>query len=354
MEKNKSKKGEKVMKVVLIVFLTIVILFGVAYAACCGKTGSYYNDDGTYKHISKNNSYSYAINHPALDEFGKWILPWNDNFLAKITSPLRINFLMPMLIQVDVDNVIDGYNFVIDQANENKENMFYSYYSDADIEKDASKADTGLVFLRGNENAPFALVCPGGAFISVEANHEGYPVAKRLHDKGYNVFILRYRVQESYENADNINVPENCACDAGTALKWIFDNADDLNVSTDNYSLWGFSAGGYIVGSLGNQDEKNGYASLGLSEPAAVIMGYPALPDGYETSKSNTFIAMCEDDELIPFNDVKSKAETVKANGAIVEMDVYPQGGHGFGSGVGTKQDGWMDKATDFWEAQYN
>lgn len=331
-----KKKGKKAV----CIFLGLVFVLLIVYGCFCGKKGSYYNEDGSYKHIEDTNSYSYAIHHPALEGFGQWILPWQDNFLAAITSPLRINYLMPMLVQTDIQSVIDGYNFVIDQANAGNGATFHSFYSEEEIASDPSKAHTGLMFLRGEEDAPFALVVPGGGFVSVEANHEGFPVAKTLHAHGYNVFILRYRVKGDYSG--DVNVMGNSALDGIAALEWIEENAETLGISMDGYSLWGFSAGGYIVNTAGNCGE--------VTAPAAVIMGYPALSDAYSAYSPDTFIAMCRDDALIPFEQVENRVREMADLGVRVEFDIYETGGHGFGSGSGTLQEGWMEKAIAFWE----
>lgn len=336
----KTRKRKKAVNILLCVLLALVLLCGIVYACFCGKGGSYYNQDGSYAHIEDTHSYNYAIHHPALDGFGQWILPWQDNFLATVTSPLRINYLMPMLVQTDIQSVLDGYNFVIDQANAGNGATFHTYYSEAEIAADSSKAHTGLMFLRGEEGAPFALVVPGGGWINVEANHEGFPVAKTLHEHGYNVFILRYRVSGNY--TEEVNAMEGSAQDGIAALQWIEENAGELGVSMEGYSVWGFSAGGYIVNAAGNSPD--------VTAPAAIIMGYPALSDDFSAESPDTFIAMCRDDALIPFEGVENRVGELTELGVRVEFDVYESGGHGFGSGDGTLQEGWMEKAIAFWE----
>lgn len=347
-------KRKKALIIVLSVILGIFALFGIAYGCCCGLGGSYYNDDGSYKHVSKSNSYKYIMNHPAFEGFGQNILPWQDGALVTLTSPLRVKFLMPMLVtRADIDKVMESFNYMIDYCNETGNKLAYDYYTDEEKAMDASKKDTGLVFLKGNEGAPFALICPGGGFINVEANHEGYPVAQVLHEKGYNVFILRYRVKGSYEIKGSTTQKNGHNADAAKALEYIIDNADTFGVAKDNYSTWGFSAGGQIAGTLVNPENEYGYANFVEYAPAAAFLGYP-VPSTQSTSSCPLFVTMAKDDDMISFSSVESWVNGLKEAGISVTTDYYETSSHGYGTGYGKEADGWMDKAVAFWEEQMN
>ena len=51
-----------------------------------------------------------------------------------------------------------------------------------------------MFFFRGKPGAPFAVISPGGGFSYVGSIHEGFPLAVALSQKGYNAFVLQYRV----------------------------------------------------------------------------------------------------------------------------------------------------------------
>ena len=68
----------------------------------------------------------------------------------------------------------------------------------------------------------------GGGFAYVGAMHDSFPHALELSKKGYNAFALIYRPGAQ------------TACeDLARAIRFIFENAEMLEVDTSNYSLWG-------------------------------------------------------------------------------------------------------------------
>ena len=124
-------------------------------------------------------------------------------------------------------------NRLIDDAGAGRR-VFIDIYTDAEKELDSTKVDTGLFFLRGRPGAPFAVIAPGGGFSYVATVHEGLPYALAINRHGYNAFVLRYRVGQGGAAATE---------DLAAALSTIFRNAATLQVSTENYSLSGSSAG---------------------------------------------------------------------------------------------------------------
>lgn len=92
--------------------------------------------------------------------------------------------------------------------------------------------------------------------------HDSFPHALELSKKGYNAFALIYRPGAQ------------TACeDLARAIRFIFENAEMLEVDTSDYSLWGGSAGGRMAAWVGSY----GTAAFGetdLPRPAAVILQY--------------------------------------------------------------------------------
>ncbi len=68
------------------------------------------------------------------------------------------------------------------------------------------------------------------------AMHDSFPQVLEISKKGYNAFALIY-------------CPEaQTACeDLARAITFIFQNAEQLKVNTEDYSLWGGSAGGRMA-----------------------------------------------------------------------------------------------------------
>jgi acetyl esterase/lipase len=151
---------------------------------------------------------------------------------------------------------------MIDEINDGK-TIFYDFYTEQQKQENPTKESTGLFFFRGKPVAPFAIVCPGGGFAYVGSLHEGFPHAVDLSKKGYNAFVLKYRV------GGELSATENLAA----AISYIFRNAEIFEVSVENYSLWGFSAGARMVGNIA-LDGTAGFGGDGLPKPRIVVIAY--------------------------------------------------------------------------------
>ena len=88
----------------------------------------------------------------------------------------------------------------------------------------------------------------------VGAMHDSFPHALELSKMGYNAFALIYRPGAQ------------TACeDLARAITFIFEHADELEVDTACYSLWGGSAGGRMaatLGSYGLEAPRRGYHAV--------------------------------------------------------------------------------------------
>lgn len=76
-------------------------------------------------------------------------------------------------------------NYMIDEVNDGR-TIFYDFYTNEQKQQDPGKENTGLFFFRGNPHAPFAIICPGGAFSYMERRVEN------LRSAGVEVAYHRY------------------------------------------------------------------------------------------------------------------------------------------------------------------
>lgn len=210
-------------KVAFAVTAVILILVLAACIFALGTGGSYTDKDGKYKAVSGRKSYKYITNHPIFGGWGDEIITWNPGYLEKVIGSLNMNYV-GLFLNYRMDNVLAGINFGIQQAN-NGELQNLSYYSEAEKTSDASKEKTGMIYIPGDTEKPFAVLFAGGAFQSVEVFVEGLPVAKQFHELGYPVFIVKYRV--SYEDGRE----ERAAEDMAAAMAYILDHAADMGLT---------------------------------------------------------------------------------------------------------------------------
>jgi acetyl esterase/lipase len=290
-----------------------------------------------YHHLTTSNFIRDVVNHPALKDSGNSMLPRDDNTAYYDTRLTNVASLLPYHNHVDPDIVVGAINYMIDEVSDGKA-IFYDFYTDEQKQQDPNKRNTGLFFFRGNPDAPYAIVCPGGGFSYVGSLHEGFPLALEISKKGYNAFVIRYRIGSEQQAAE----------DLAAAIAYIFRNAEILQVSTRDYALWGGSAGARMVGDIA----LNGVAAYGggnLPKPATAVIAYTGQ-SSYSRDFSPAFITVAANDGIVNINTVERRVENLKNAGVDVEYRRYQSAGHGFGLGTGTDAEGWVDLAVQFWQ----
>jgi acetyl esterase/lipase len=177
----------------------------------------------------------------------------------------------------------------------------------------------------------------GGGFAYVGAMHDSFPHALELSKLGYNAFSLIYRPGAQ------------TACeDLARAVSFIFEHAEELEVNTDGYSIWGGSAGARMVANLGSYGTAY-YGGDNLPRPATIIMQYTGHSN-YTRNDPPTFVVTGENDGIANWRTMEQRVNNLKAIGIDAEFHVYPNLGHGFGLGIGTTAEGWFENAVAFWK----
>jgi acetyl esterase/lipase len=292
---------------------------------------------GNYGHITTNDTVRTIVNHPAFKGFSQLLLPGDDDTYHYDTSLNNVRSLMPYHSHVDPDIVVAALNHMIDEVKGGK-TIFYDLYTEQQKQEDPSKEHTGLFFFRGAPGAPFAIVCPGGGFSYVGSLHEGFPIAFDISRKRYNAFVIRYRIGSEQRATE----------DLAAAIASIFRNAKALRVSTEEYSLWGGSAGARMVGNI----VLSGVASYGggnLPKPSIAVIAYTGQ-SSYSEDFPPTFITVSANDGIANAAVVDMRVKNLRNAGVEVEYHRYRTAGHGFGLGTGTDAEGWLGRAVRFWE----
>jgi acetyl esterase/lipase len=323
-----------------IVFIIVVGLCGTVNANqenAKWPEGNTLNEYSNFPHVKTGDTMRFVVEHPAFNGFGEYLLPW-DNRPEQLDVRLsNVRSLLPYHSNVSPDVVVDALNYMIDDAADSYD-IFYNFYTDRQKQLDPSKQTAGLFFFKGKPGAPFAVICPGGGFSYVGSLHEGFPHAAELSRKGFNAFVLRYRVGSGVKASE----------DLAFAISYIFQNADMLGVDTEGYSLWGSSAGARMVGDIA----LNGvayYGGLDIQKPGTVVIAYTGHRT-YSPDFPPTFITVSEDDPIASATTVDRRVNNLKRSGVKVEYHRFKRAGHGFGTGVGTDAEGWVDDAARFWQ----
>jgi acetyl esterase/lipase len=291
----------------------------------------------TYNHLTVNNYVIDIVKHPTLRGFGELLLPYDNNSGYYNTILSNIGLLMPYHSYIDPEIIVGALNHMIDEADSGR-TIFYDFYSDDQKRKDPAREYTGLIYFRGRPDAPFAIVCPGGGFSYVGSLHEGFPLALEISKKGYNVFVIRYRIGSEQKATE----------DLAAAISFIFRKKEILNVETKDYALWGGSAGARMVGNIALRSV-SAYGGGNIPRPAVAVIAYTGQTS-WSKDFSPSFITVASNDRIVNVNTVDKRVENLRKAGVEVEYCRYQSAGHGFGTGKGTDADGWIDLAVRFWE----
>lgn len=215
------------------------------------------------------------------------------------------------------------------------------------------------------------LVVPGGAFHFVSIDNEGYDLARALAAAGIDAFVLKYRVAPMPEADDDIpafmarlgerlgqaapgeTLPPGvrraesgplaegralgCA-DGRQAMRLLRARAGDLGIAPARLGVIGFSAGGGIAADLM-------LAAPPDCRPAFAAPIYPAWAEApVPADLPPVFLATAADDTLVaPFSTAKL-GEICHRAGGRVALNIYGEGGHGFGiRKQGRLSDRWFD-----------
>lgn len=274
-----------------------------------------------------------VMTDPAFGGYGRLIFPADEGYYSGDTLE---DLQLTWYTHIDPDKTVEIANYFRNRV-QNDGVIFYDIYTDEEKADDPRKADTGLFFFKGDPGEKFAVCSAGGGFAYVGAMQDSFPHALELSKKGYNAFAVIYRPGAQ------------TACeDLARAISFIFDHAEELEIDTENYSLWGGSAGARMsawVGSYGT-----GYfGEKELPRPAAVIMQYTGFSE-YSENDPPTYACVGDSDGIASWRVMKSRLDGMSALGTDTEFHVYKGLGHGFGLGTGTSAEGWLDDAAAFWE----
>lgn len=272
---------------------------------------------------------------PVFGSYGRLLFPVEDAYYSGDTlEDLGLTYYS----HIDPDETVEIVNTLRARA-EAGQTIFYDIYTAEEKAADPAKEDTGLFFFKGTPGEKFAICNAGGAFAYVGAMQDSFPHALELSKKGYNAFALIYRPGAQ------------TACeDLARAIRFIFDHADELEVDTDCYSLWGGSAGARMAAWLGTYGPE-AFGGGDLPRPGTVIMQYTGLSE-YSESDPPTYACVGDQDGIANWRVMQARLETMQQAGIDTEFHVYSGLGHGFGLGTGTSAEGWINDAVAFWERQ--
>ena len=208
-------------------------------------------------------------------------------------------------------------------------------------------------------NTPAMIVCPGGGYGALAANHEGRQVANYLNSLGMAAFVLRYRLGPKYHHPIELG-------DAQRAIRIVRARAAEWRLDPARIGIMGFSAGGHLAMSASTWTESVPTSPAddidrASSRPDFAVLGYPVIsmtaawthkgsrrnllgdePDPELAKRLSgelavtkntppTFIFQTNEDASVPAENAVQYYLALRQAGIPAEMHVFEKGVHGVG-----------------------
>ncbi|MBE2284262.1 MAG: alpha/beta hydrolase [Prosthecobacter sp.] len=214
-------------------------------------------------------------------------------------------------------------------------------------------------------NGAAFVVCPGGGYGGLAADHEGVQVAKWFNGIGVSAFVLHYRL-----GTNGYHFPTQLI-DVQRAIRHVRANAKQYGIDPERIGIIGFSAGGHLTSMAATMfDEKPaGMSSDAVDQasarPTVAAPTYPVISMiedyGHKGSRKNLlgpndndelakhtstelrvtantppiFIFHTDDDTVVPGENPVAFYLACRKHKVPAELHIYKPGPHGVGLYLG-------------------
>lgn len=228
-------------------------------------------------------------------------------------------------------------------------------------------------------NGAAFVVCPGGGYGGLAADHEGTQVARWLNGRGVTAFVLHYRLGTS-----GYHFPIQLL-DVQRAIRLVRAGARQYAVDPERIGIMGFSAGGHLTSMAATMfDEKpEGMTHDAVDQvsarPDVAAPTYPVISMtegfGHKGSRKNllgpadsdelarhvstelrvtektppVFIFHTDEDTVVPAENPVAFYLACRKHGVPAEMHIYRPGPHGVGLFLGDPVLGSWSRHLDDW-----
>ncbi len=220
------------------------------------------------------------------------------------------------------------------------------------------------VYIPANKQATHTavIICPGGSYMRLAMDHEGYDVARSFQRSGIAAIVLKYRLPADEIMKDKSIGPLQ---DVQEAIRIVRRRASEWNIDPHRIGVMGFSAGGHLAGSASTLFDRRTYDPVDTASArpdfSVLIYGVLSMHDGVTHANSRTnllgehpdsakvrlfsaedqvtagtppaFLVHSANDPTVPVAGTVAYFSALKKHSIPAEMHIYETGGHGYGLG---------------------
>lgn len=233
-----------------------------------------------------------------------------------------------------------------------------------------------LVFRPAVPNGAAMLLMPGGSYVLMAVDKEGFELGRYMAARGFTAFVLLYRLPGDGWAAR----PDVVLQDMQRAMRVIRARADRYGVDPSRVAAMGFSAGGHACADLAARFAFQSYDPVDAvdklsARPFVAALIYPVVsmdqsvahmgsrkallgetptpemiaahsPDrNIRPDSPPCFLCSAEDDATVPVENTLLLRAALRAAKVPVETHLFTNGGHGFGlrGAVGKPAGAWPE-----------
>ena len=189
------------------------------------------------------------------------------------------------------------------------------------------------------------IVCPGGGYNGLAAEHEGVRICEWLNSQGITGILLKYRVPR---RGGEFPKHHHALQDLQRTMRIVRANAEEWDINPNKVGICGFSAGGHLCAALCTNFENEAYQQIDIMDrqscrPDFAFLIYPAyLTEPVASNNVDPLLARLQRNITPPLfmavaqNDKFARGVLnffldVRAARIPAECHVYASGGHGGG-----------------------
>ncbi len=222
------------------------------------------------------------------------------------------------------------------------------------------------------------VICPGGSYVGLAIQHEGFQMAQWFNDLGITAFVLIYRLPDDAIMENKSIAPLQ---DGQRAMRIVRSHAKEWGINPEKIGIMGFSAGGHAASTLSTHYNEKVYESddTTSARPDFSLLIYPviSMQEGVTHMESRinligenpsseqldhfsnelqvnaktppAFMVHSMDDGAVPVQNSINYALALKKYNVSCELHIYQSGGHGYGLGRANDTKSTWPEACEKW-----